>query len=93
MTAKHASNPFRTSCLLLAWFSGMAVPFHHPPRKIESVGALDLKAKILPAKNFGAAFFPWHKLDPLAVLVLPLPHDIGQAPVMPRPFTMFGITP
>ena len=63
-----------------------AVPFHHPPRKIEVGGALNLKADILRAKNFSAAFFTWHKLDPLAVLVLPLPHDIGQRAGDAAPF-------
>ena len=58
---------------------GHGVPFHHPPRGFEPLGAVDGVAKILPAENFRPAFFPWRERQALAGFgVVPLPHGVAN---------------
>src|SRR5271165_4505905 len=77
--------------LKLARLAGLvlrqALPFHHAPREFQTLGAVDLKPEILPAKDRRAAGFAWHKLKPLARLgVVPLPHCVAQRAGDPAPF-------
>src|ERR1019366_2213987 len=64
---------------LAGLFVRPAVVLHHPPRKVDPLGAVDVKKEILPAKNLGAAFFALAQRQALiGHRGIALPHDVAD---------------